>query len=174
MFRARIIENQNYYVLRRKLLLYLLLPIVPMGFMANFFHFPAWLTVLMIVGYIAAFVLKIRHQKQMEASAGDSWLEIEKSTIRIKTKAGELKEEIKFDEVRQITLQEEYALPQESFKAVKDELLGDQQRNEMVLHLAAEQRRICFEVDSYFNMVQFQQLIDYWKQAGIVQTTVAA
>jgi len=174
MFRARIIENQKYYNFRRKQLLFLTLTIIPAGFLANYFELPVWAGVLGILGYIAALFLQLRNQKQLGASAGDSWLEIDKSTIKIKAKNGHLKETIKLDDVKQIILQENYSLPQDSLKAVKEEILGDPQKNLIVFQLEDGDKQLNFEVDSHYNLVQLQDLIAFWQAQGYLGEQVAA
>lgn len=174
MFRAQLIENQQYYKLRRRQLFYSFLTIIPGGLLVSLFEIPPWAGILVLVGYLAAFFFLMKNQKALHASVGDSWLEIDQSTISIKTKAGRVKETIKLDGVRGITLQEDYTLPMETLSHIKGEALGDQPRNLLEFRLADGPRRFYFELDSHYNLVQLQELITFWKEEGYVRKEATA
>ncbi|MCF8253657.1 MAG: hypothetical protein K9H61_13755 [Bacteroidia bacterium] len=128
MFKAKLIENQNYYKLRSKQLFQMLLPSIAIGLLVNFFQIPFWLTILMIGLYVAAIILMARNQRKISLVLGNKLIEIEEDEIRIKSKKGTEEETIKLNEVERIILKEEYSIPQETIKEVGHELTGKQKK----------------------------------------------
>ena len=43
MFKGNLIENKNYYNLRSKQLLYIMLPSITIGLLVNFYQMPIWI-----------------------------------------------------------------------------------------------------------------------------------
>ena len=106
MFKAKLIENDNYYKLRSKQLLLMLLPSIPFGLLVNFYQIPTWLTVVVIGLYILVIILLIRNQKGMNSVLGNKLIEIDEQEIRIKSKNGTEEEIVNLDDVEKIILKE--------------------------------------------------------------------
>ena len=134
MFKAKLIENENYYKLRSKHLLLMLLPSIPVGLLVNFYQIPIWVTILMIGFYVTTIFLMARNQKQISSVLGNKLIEIDRDEIRIKSKKGTEEETIKLNEVDRIILKDEYSIPQETLKEVGQELTGNAKQNFVILY----------------------------------------
>lgn len=166
MFKAKLIESKNYYKLRSKQLLFMLLPSIPLGLVLIFYLIPIWLTMLMIGLYIAAIILMARNQKQMISVLGKKLIEIDRDEIRIKSIQGKEVETIKLNKVEKIILKVKYSIPQETIKEIGQELVGKVKQNYLILFQNNHERKLDFEVDSYYMINQLNSLIDTWKMQG--------
>ena len=166
MFKAKLIETKDYYKLRSKQLLLMLLPSIPIGLLVNFYQIPIWLTILMIGLYIGAIFLMVRNQKQISSVLGNKLIEIDIDEIRIKSKKGADDETIKLNGVEKIILKEQYSMPQETIKEVGKELTGKAKQNYVILLQDNQKRQLDFEVDSYYMINQLNKLIESWKMKG--------
>ena len=166
MFKAKLIANEDYYKLRSKQLLLMLLPSIPFGLLVNFYQIPIWLTILMMGLYIGAIFLMVRNQKQISSVLGNKLIEIDIDEIRIKSKNGADDETIKLNGVEKIILKDEYSMHLETIKEVGQELAGKAKQNFVILQQDNERRRLDFEVDSYYMVNQLNKLIESWKIKG--------
>ena len=166
MFKAKLIENQNYYKLRSKQLLLMLLPAISIGLLVNFYQIPTWVTILMVGLYVTAIILMTRNQKQINSVLGNKLIEIDVDEIRIKSKKGTEEETIKLKEVERIILKDEYSMPQETIKEVGQEITGKTKQNFLILHQDSKKRQLDFEIDSYYMINQLNKLIESWKLKG--------
>ena len=166
MFKAKLIETKDYYKLRSKQLLLMLLPSIPIGLLVNFYQIPIWLTILMIGLYIGAIFLMVRNQKQISSVLGNKLIEIDIDEIRIKSKKGADDETIKLNGVEKIILKEQYSMPQETIKEVGKELTGKAKQNYVILLQDNQKRQLDFEVDSYYMINQLNKLIESWRMKG--------
>lgn len=166
MFKAKLIENENYYKLRSKQLLLILLPSIPIGFIVNFYQISIWVTILMIGIYIVAIVLMIRNLKQFNSHIGNKQIEIDEEEIRIKSKKGVQEETINLNEIEKIILKDDYSIPQETIKEVGKELMGNTKQNYLILHKNNTGRKLDFEIDSHYMVNQLNKIIESWNSKG--------
>ncbi len=166
MFKAKLIENDNYYKLRSKQLLLMLLPSIPIGLLVNFYQIPIWLTIVMIGLYILAIILLTRNQKRMNSILGNKLIEIDEQEIRIKSKKGTQEETINLDEVEKLILKEDYSIPQETMKELGEEIIGKAKQNYLILQQNNQKRKLDFEIDSYFMIQQLNKIIENWEVKG--------
>ena len=166
MFKAKLIENKNYYNLKSKQLLLMLLPAIPIGLLVNFYKIPIWVSLLMIGLYITLFILMFRNQKRISSILGNKLIEFDIDEIRIKSKKGIGEETIKLNKVEKIVLKEEYSLPQETLKEVGHELTGKTKQNYIILYQNNKKKQLDFEVDSYYMINRLNKLIEAWKVSG--------
>ena len=166
MFKAKLIENDNYYKLRSKQLLLMLLPSIPFGLLVNFYQIPTWLTVVVIGLYILVIILLIRNQKGMNSVLGNKLIEIDEQEIRIKSKNGTEEEIVNLDDVEKIILKEDYSMPQETMKEIGEEIIGKAKQNYLILQQNNQKRKLDFEIDSYFMIKQLNKLIENWETRG--------
>lgn len=166
MFKAKLIENKSYYPLRGRQLTLLLLMSVPLGLLANFYRFPMpW--ILAGTGlYILFIVLMLRNQKLMNLVTGNKSLEIDEAEIRISSKKDRSEEIIPMSTVEKIVLKKEYGIPQENLKDIVKEMKGNARKNYIILHQKDRQRRIDFEIDSYYMIGQLDKITASWKNNG--------
>ena len=69
MFKGTLIENKNYYSLRSKQLLYIMLPSIAIGLLVNFYQMPVWITIGAIISYVAFMIMTSKNQKAMHKVA---------------------------------------------------------------------------------------------------------
>jgi len=166
MFKAKLIEKEDYYKLRSKQLLLMLLPSILIGLLVNFYQIPIWVTILMIGIYIALIVLMAKNQKQINSIFGNRMIEIDIDEIKIKSKNKAEEENIKLNKIDKIILKDEYSIAQETIKEVGQELTGNTKRNYLIIHQDGQKRQFDFEVDSYYMINQLNKLIESWKTKG--------
>ena len=166
MFKAKLIDNNSYYKLRRLQLLLMLLPGIPLGLIINFYQIPIWLTIVMIGLYILSIILMVRNQKQLISMLGNKLIEINEQEIRIKSKKGIIQEIIKLDNIEKLLIKDNYSIPQETIKEIGKEITGDTKQNYLILQLNGENRKLDFEIDSYYMIGQLNKTIENWKTSG--------
>ncbi len=165
MFKAKLIENGEYYKLKNKQQLIAILLTILLGFFVNVYQLPVWLAIPIIAFYIAAMILMVRNRRQISAVVGNKRIEIDEEQIRIKSKKGS-DETIHLNRVERIMLKDEYVLPQRTIKDVGHELSGKSKQNFVILYQNNRARQLDFEVDSYYMINQLDKLIETWKQKG--------
>jgi len=166
MFKAKLIESENYYNYRSKQLMLTLIPAVLIGVLVNAYQAPNWLIIFMIGLYILILILMSKNQKRINAILGNILIEIDEQEIRIKSKKGKEQEIIKLEEVEKIILKKEYGIPQETIKELREELIGKTKQNFIIVHQKEQSRKLDFEVDSYFMIQQLNKLIEIWQKKG--------
>lgn len=166
MFKAKLIENKNYYSLRTKQVIFFLLFSIPIGLIGSFDKLPIWLVLLILGLFIAAIILMVRNQKQINSVLGNKLIEIDIDEIRIKSKKGIEEETINLNNVEKIFLKDKYSMPQETIKEFGDELKGKAKQNYIILHIDSLKRKLEFEFDSYYMINQLNKLIETWKTKG--------
>jgi Ca2+/Na+ antiporter len=166
MFKAKLIESEIYYKLRNKQILLTLLSALSIGLIVNFYQIPIWITILMFVLYFLVIVLIFRNQKQIKSVLRNKLIEIDENEIRIKSTKGIQEEIINLSEVSKIILKNEYSLPQDTMKEIGKEIVGNIKRNYLILKINNLDRKLYFEVDSYYMINQLNKIIEIWKIKG--------
>ena len=166
MFKAKLIEDENYYKLRSKQVLLMLLPSIPIGLLVNFYQVPIWLTIAMIGLYILIIILMNRNQKSLNSMVGNKRIEIDDKEIRIISNKGIQREIIKLDNIDKLILKDSYSMPQETIKELGQEMTGKTKQNFLILQQNSQKRKIDFEIDSYFMLKQLDKIIDSWESKG--------
>ena len=166
MFKAKLIEDENYYKLRSKQVLLMLLPSIPIGLLVNFYQVPIWLTIAMIGLYILIIILMNRNQKLLSSMVGNKRIEIDDKEIRIISNKGIQREIIKLDNIDKLILKDSYSMPQETIKELGQEMTGKTKQNFLILQQNSQKRKIDFEIDSYFMLKQLDKIIDSWESKG--------
>jgi Ca2+/Na+ antiporter len=166
MLKAKLIENEHYYSLKRKQLVLMLLPAIPTGLIVNFYQFPIWVTILMVVIYLSIIILIVKNQKQTKKITEKRFIEIDTGAIKIISKKGVVDEVINLDEVETIFLNDEYSMSQETLKDIGNELIGKVKQNYLILLRNKHKRRLDFEVDSHYMSKRLNSLLEKWKMQG--------
>jgi cbb3-type cytochrome oxidase subunit 3 len=166
MFKSKLIKSENYYKLRSKQLILMLLPGIPMGLIVNFYQVPIWLTIAMIGIYILIIVLTFRNQKRINSVLGNELIEIDEKELRIISNKGIREQVFSLDKVDKLILKNEYSMPQETMKDLGKEIAGNAKQNYLILQQNGQDRRIDFEIDSYFMLRQLEKLIENWESKG--------
>lgn len=166
MFKAKLIDSERYYQLRRRQLMFVMMPSVLLAFIINHYHFPVWLTALLIGAYLLVAIWAFRNQQRMHAMFGNKLLEIDDNAIRIMSKNGDQLEVIRLEDLEKIILKEEYSMPQETIREVGEEVSGKAKQNYIILQQNNQRRKLDFEMDSYFMIAQLNKAIDIWTSKG--------
>lgn len=163
MVKGKLIEDKNYYKLRSKQLLLFVLPSILIGLLANFSKTPNWISIVAIALYIFLVMLTIRNQKKMQGLSS-KLIEIDATEIRLKSDEGSLIETIKLEHLDKIILKEEYSMPQETMKDLKEEIAGKANMHYLEIVQNGSRKRINFELNSYYMFEQLKKTIEIWKQ----------
>ena len=166
MFKSKLIENENYYKLKNRQTLLMLLPAIPMGLLINFYKFPVWLTVIMFALYMALLFLLFKNGKRLNAVSDNKLIEIDESEIRIITKNGKEQEVINLAEVEKLILKEEYVMATGSVKELGEEIAGKTKQDYLILQQNKQKRQLNFEIESHYMAKQLNKIIDIWKTRG--------
>ena len=166
MFKAKLIEEADYYRLRRKHLILFLLIAIPTGILANFYELPLWLTIIGLIVYVLFFAFAIRNQKGMSSLLGHRMIEIDEDEIRIKTKNGKDVETFSPKSLTRIIVKEKYTIPHESMSDLTKEAKGKPTINYISIHSNQKEHRFDFELDSHYMISQLEKVISGWKSHG--------
>ncbi len=166
MFKAKLIEEDYYYTLRHDQIFLNLLPAMPAAIILNYCNVPIFATIGCIAAYIICIFYIRKNHILMQTLSGKRRIEINEEQISIETKKGKTKEIIPIDEINEITVLEEYLIPGDSIKEHGRELLGNVEKNFIVIKIGQEEERFDFEVDSNYMIVQLNKVIDAWKASG--------
>ena len=172
MFKAKLIENDRYYLLRRRQMWFLFLPVAFYTIMDLILELPSWATFLFLGVYAAGFALKFTNHKQMGTLIGNRKLEVDGNEIRILSRKGDVQEVIPMADVDRILVLEDYRFPMETTGELIDEMKGEQIRNYLVIEQQGKERRLDFEPESYYMLTQLNKLKEHWKAVGYPVATL--
>ena len=167
MFKAKLIDNKDFYKLKNKHFWLLILPSIPIAILSNFLLFPAWLTALTVVCYIMLFVFTSKNQKVMNSMVGQNNIEIDENEIRIKSQKGRTLEVLKIENLEKIVLQKVYGIPQETMKDMVNEFKGTTRKNYLIIQKENKKRKFDFEIESHYMITQLNKIIDSWNEKGL-------
>lgn len=166
MFKAKLIESENYYKHRKKQILFMLMPAIPFAYIITFMHLDNWLVNLMMGLYVVIVIIMSKNLKELHKAHGVQMLELDESEIRIKSKKG-IEETIKLSEVNKLTLKEYYPLPQKAIKDIGSVRLGKTIKNFLTVQHKQQSRTLHFELDSYHMVNQLNNCISSWKNNNL-------
>jgi hypothetical protein len=167
MFKAKLIEREGYYKLRRRQLLIIVLITFPMGVIVSTNSIPLWAILLVIGISIPLMIFMLRNRRLIDAILNNRTIEIDTDEIRIKTKKGTIAETIILQDVDKLSLLKQYALPQETMKDLSEELSGKAIQNKVILQQNGTIRKFDFEIESHYMVNQINKLIEHWKTQGL-------
>ena len=171
MFKASLIENQKYYNLKRKLLLIGIPSSILIGFIVNFWQFPFLGFTVILVITIGIIFIQNRINKRISVFSKNRGIEIDNEFIRIKSKSGDIEEQINIDSVNKIVVKNNYSIPEENLKEIFREMKGDQLKNFIIINIGGQSKKFEFTMDSYYMIEQIKKVISHWQTKGInIQT----
>lgn len=165
MFKGNLIENKNYYKLRSKRLLLSFLPGIAIGILVNFYDIPIWLTIGVLFFVVTIFVTSRNEKKIRKIS--DKRIHISPNEIEIREADGSLIETIEIENVDKLIMKSDIKKAQETMNDLKEELKGHAQENFIIVENNMKQRRLDFEIESYYMLNQFKKLIDMWQKRNL-------
>lgn len=104
---------------------------------------PIWVIIPMIIVFIVIILPSSKIQKNMSGLTKKS-IKIDHTEIRIISKSGTIVENINLEDVDKIRVKEEYSIPQESFKGIKEEFKRNANTHYIQLEQNKELKRIDF------------------------------
>ena len=167
MFKGTLIENKNYYSLRSKQLLYIMLPSIAIGLLVNFYQMPVWITIGAIISYVAFMIMTSKNQKAMHKVANKR-IEIAQNKIELKETNGSLIETIEIETIDKLILKSDYKMAQETMKDLKEEIKGNAEEHYIILESNNKQRRLDFVIESYYMLNQFKKLVQVWENKNLL------
>ncbi len=173
MVKAKLIENERYYKLRREQMLLILITWIPIGIIGHLFKIPFNLGIVSFGIYLLVVILLFRNKKLMHLIIGNKIIEIDEEEIRIKSKKGIRLEVIKLAEIDKIILKKDYFMPQEPIKAIGHEIKGNTPQNFIILQKNKEERKLYFEFDSYYMLEQMNKMINKWEEKAYILERIA-
>lgn len=163
MFKGTLIEDEKYYKLRSKQLLYIMLPSIAIGLLVNFYQMPIWATMGVIIFYVATMIFVLRNQKEMVKIANKN-IEINSNQIILKDSSGNLLETIAIKSDSTIKIKENYQMAQETMSDIKEEFKGNVEKHFVVISNDNEERRFDFVISSYYMLNQLNKIVKLWQK----------
>jgi hypothetical protein len=167
MFKARIIDDKDYYSFRSKQLLLLILLSIPLGVLANLFTFSILLSSVIVVGYLYVAFLLFKNAKSIRSTINNSKIELNNESIRILDRFNQALEVYKIEDISEIEVLEEYKLPQEDLKDVVEEIFGKYKISYIQFVWNNECKKINFEIDSNYMLGKLNEVINNWSASGV-------
>ena len=163
MFKGNLIENQKYYSLRNKQLLYMLLPSITIGLFVNFYQMSIGVTIGAIMLSVVVIFLTLRNQKEI-LNVTKKRIEISQNTIELKEASGKVIETISIDEDAKLILKNDYKMAQETMKDIKEEIKGNIEKHFIVVEINNIQKRFDFTIDSHYMLNQLKKIVQLWQK----------
>ena len=162
MFKGTLIEDEKYYKLRSKQLLYIMLPSIAIGLLVNFYQMPIWATVGAIVIFVGTMIFTLRDQKKMVKIANKN-IEVYSNEIVLKDSSGNLLETISIESESTMKIKENYKIAQATMGDIKEEFKGNGEKHFIVIKHGKEERRFDFEIGSYYMLNQLNKIVKLWQ-----------
>ncbi|MEA3446527.1 MAG: hypothetical protein U9R19_17565 [Bacteroidota bacterium] len=171
MFKAKIIEKQEYYKIRRKVTLAGFLAIFVVGFLHNMFLFHLGFLVIYLALAVSIVVYLIKLRKELISVSPVNHIEIDNNKIRIVGKKGSVKNEIQISEVQEIKLKSSLSIQDENLNSLFAEMKGKAFKNQISIKTEHGIEKFDFILDSHYMIEQLKKVIKSWKEQGIDVTT---
>ena len=168
MFKASIVENQNYYKLR-----IISTTIGVFGFAFYYLFIPTDISLWILIPVLfVAIIFFIKFSKSLQAKMarlfGRRRIILDYDEILIKEGKHKNLQKISVKFVDSITIRSDFAPHQETIKEVFSEIFKRQYKvNEIEIIDHGQEYRFNFEFDSYYMIKQLEKIISYWKNQGI-------
>ena len=171
-FKAKVIENDQYYRLKRNIGIITLL-LIPLYSVLPNAALPSnmWLFLIGMMGLAFLMYYQFVWQKNMLGLVNQRKIEITPDDISIIDKKGN-KQVYSVKNADSIIVKESFKMPDENFKDIYKDLNGQPIKNYIVYKDGNGDQRFEFTIDSYYMIEQMKKLIQGWQLNGInVKTT---
>ena len=166
-FKAKIIDDQEYYKLRARNFWIALLVSFVLGTVSLVFDLPLKYSIPILVLYILLTIVFVRSSKRIFKLIGNKTIEISSKLVLVKSRKGKVLESINIDDVEAITITEELSIPQQSTADIADDALGNPKQNFISIHLNGEVKRFDLFIESHYMLVQIHKIVDSWMANGV-------
>ena len=166
MFKAKLIEGERYYRLKRTEQILSILSIIPIGMVAYFFSPPDWLSILLLVAYALGIIWAFGLFYQLRSMKGNRLIEIDNEEIRIKYKNGKGKEVISLGKVDEVIVKKDYEMsaPPTIYNHSK---INNPVQNFIIVKQNGISRKFDFEMPSFYSINQMNKIIQGWINSGL-------
>lgn len=168
MFHAKLITDEKYYKRNRWQLWITIIAAIPIGLMVNFYKFPDWVSVLILLTVGVFFYTSLQNQKKIAAGIANKSIQFTNDEIIIHTgKTPNNSIHYNIRKIKEINLPETIKMPEESLQDLSRTLVGKQRKQFIRLNLGKKEVQYDFLIESYYMLVQLEKAIAVWKNAGI-------
>lgn len=167
MFKATLIENPNYYPLKKKLLWVGIPSTLLMGLLPNLFEMSGLMVVSIVMLFIAILTYQSGLGKELGKILKGRKIEIDVQEIRIKSSNGILEETMQIGPKTKIKVKDTYNFPEETTKDIYREMRGQHRKNYLIIEHDGNSRVLDFTIDSYYMIEQIKKVIAQWKVNGV-------
>lgn len=162
MFKAKLIDNQNYYKLRRKQISLTIFGILSVPLIYTY-QLPIWVTGIGISLYVLAQILIYKNRKNLNSLIGNSKIEFDEKEIRVISKKINNKEIINLENIDKLIIKDNYSIsPDRNITRSGKELIGKPTKNYIIIHQNNKERKLDFEIDSHYMIIQLNKVIEKW------------
>jgi hypothetical protein len=168
MFKAKLIDSSRYYGQRRMGLILSFLSAMLLGLVANAYQMSFWYVVFIVGGWVVIALFIVKNTRKLLSSINSHTIEMDHAQILVRSKDGISSEVIDPSRFDAIIVKEEYSIPQGSFMDLINEVGGRTIKNYLILLEGKDKRRLDFELDSKFMILQLEKVIDSWTSQGLV------
>ena len=173
MFKGKLIEQADYYAIRKKLVWISLSATIIMAiiYSATLMHI-SFLYIYAVVMILITYT-QFRLRKKMTSFASNRQIEISKDKICIVNNNGNVEKEILVADVSEIKVANNYHLSEEGFKEITASLKGKPLKNQISVLTNNETEKFDFIVDSHYRIKKLQNVIDFWNTQNINVSSIS-
>jgi len=168
MFKANLIEGPAFYSSRRLNLIYFFLAAIPGALVFNYLRLNMWVAIPATLLYLVVLFLGFRNARKLRRLSHQRIIELDESTVRIKSKGKLPLLEFPLNSIQQITISRDVGIPQESMKDIVKEMSGEPKENFIIISREDQQERFDFIIDSYYMLRQLESVTDAWGKRGFL------
>jgi len=166
MFKGGLIENNAYYVWRKRVLLFGFPFAMSMGITSHILtDLPIYWVILGVIAILIIYI-EYRIQKKFKEVQPDKILEIRDKTISIKTKKGELINEIPAENYDEIEINISAKLTDDTAADMYKNARKGYSKNYIRLKKNTESVNFDFVIESYYMLEQMKKVAQHWKALG--------
>ncbi len=170
-FKAKLIDEDHYYDLRRKQLMATLVLVIPIGVAINFLELKGWLlwsvlAIAAILGYVM-----YRSGLMIKSLTNQSSIIITPKLIQIQ-KGKKIVETLEVQQYEQILVETKYGLQHDDLSDIKNEIAGRPSRNRIEFHGYGQSRAFDMQIESHYMIHQLGDIIEAWQATSIEVSTL--
>ena len=167
-FKAKLIENHQYYTHRRIRTLFGLFSgaVILTVIFQTAYRIPIWGILTLLAIFIIYEYFKFKNYRKTLSLIGNSTIEISPDEVIITGKNKKDVEKFNLREISEICIKDKYGFPDENLTDIAREIAGKTLQNYLIFKSEKANRRFDFEFDSYYMIKQFNNLIEQWKKQG--------
>ena len=168
VFKAKLIENHQYYTHRRIRTLFGLFSgtVILIVIFQAAYRIPVWGILTLLAVFIIYEYFKFKNYRKTSSLIGNSTIEISPEEAIITGKDKKNVKKIDLRQISEICIKENYGFPDDNLTGIAREIAGKTLQNYFIFKSEKADRRFDFEFDSYYMIQQFNNLIEQWKKLG--------